>query len=467
MKKAIVQVETFLKSKILLWGMVVFASLAFGVLCFGKTIWLDEALTGTYIRMGWRDLIEFTATDVHPPLYYLIVKLGIVLFGDKICVVKFFSYLPFIFTLILTATKVRKNYGEKTAFVLIALFCTTPCIIDKNVEMRMYQWALFFVYAFSIYLFEALKCRKVKNWYICLFYGVCAAYTHYYALIAVIILYAIVFFVYIKEKKIIFSIVRNAVVSVLLYLPWLIVFFNQAKKVKEEGWWQEAAISLKDVYDYIVWPFYDNTGYERVLFFILLIFILLFLGKNTALHRVERFCSMAAYLLFIALGLIVIKFYQPVFIPRFIYPTVGVLLLGLALSIAQWRTEVICGVCAIILFFGMKTYNSQLHYQFNEDSISSLMTFMDNMAKDETVFICDQDAVKCVVEYLYPDYYIENMEDIENTLPEEKMVFYFISDPNNIEENMSELFVRQKLEFVDHIYLQYHSFDIYSAGNTE
>ncbi len=463
MKTIISKADALIRSRIVLWTMVIIGSCVYGLLCFGKTIWLDEALTGSFIRMGWWELICFTATDVHPPLYYLIVKLGITLFGDKIYIVKLFSYLPFVFTLLLTAVKVRKAYGEKTAFVLMALLCTTPCIIDRNVEMRMYQWALFFVFAFALYLFDAVKNSSGRARILCLFWGLCAAYTHYYALIAVAILYAILFFVYIKEKDVVYAIIKNAVASVIGYLPWLVVFLNQAKSLKETGWWQEASLGLKDVYEYIVWPFQDNTGYEPIMFFLLLIFVLLFAAGKKTEYKMEILSSIGTYIFLIAGGLLIILFYQPVFVMRFIYPVVGVLLFGLALVAAQWRTEVICIFCAFILLFGAKTYNSQLHYQFNKASIPALITFMETVEEEDAVILCDQDAVKCIVEYLYPQHFVENSNEADQSTVEGKDVYYLVCDPASVEENGLGYLGLNKYELIDNVYVQYHSFDIYSA----
>ena len=150
MKKILQITDKLMESNILLWVIVLAGCLVHGLFCFGQTIWLDEALTGTYIRMRWRELLQFTTTDVHPPLYYFIVKLGITLFGDHFYIVKLFSFLPYVMMLIMTATKVRKEYGNRTAFLLTVLFCITPCIIERNAEMRMYQWALFFVFTFML-----------------------------------------------------------------------------------------------------------------------------------------------------------------------------------------------------------------------------------------------------------------------------------------------------------------------------
>ena len=44
-------------------------------LCFSSDIWYDELFTVGMIEHSYGDLIGFTARDVHPPLYYCIVKL--------------------------------------------------------------------------------------------------------------------------------------------------------------------------------------------------------------------------------------------------------------------------------------------------------------------------------------------------------------------------------------------------------
>lgn len=463
MKKLVSKIDSLIQSNIVLWLMVIGGAAVHGILCFGQSIWLDEALTGTYIRMGWGELLAFTTTDVHPPLYYFIVKLGITLLGDHVYAVKLFSYLPFVLLLLLSAVKVRKEYGNKTAFVLLAFLCTTPCIIERNAEMRMYQWAMFFVFAFALYLFEAVKVQNKKKWLICLIFGLCAAYTHYYALLAVAILYAIVFFTNIKKRPVIRSILVNAVISVAGYLPWLVVFLGQAKTLKETGWWQESAFGFKDALEYLVWPFKDRTGYEPFFFLLLLVCVCAFLvWKQKTEHSIPAMQSIGTYLLLILFGIMILLFYQPVFITRFIYPTVGLLLWGLAIAVSKWRVEGICVISAFLLLFAAKTYNSQLHYQYNSDSVPAWNVFMDTVEEDALV-VCDADAVKCITEYLYPDQEVENDTALEADDLRDRVVYYFVCNDSSLEENRLKELGISEYEYVNEISLLYHGFTIYRA----
>ena len=45
------------------------------MLCFSSDIWYDELFTVGMIEHSYGELVRFTAADVHPPLYYCIVKL--------------------------------------------------------------------------------------------------------------------------------------------------------------------------------------------------------------------------------------------------------------------------------------------------------------------------------------------------------------------------------------------------------
>ena len=42
---------------------------------FNNSIWLDEAFSMSMIQQNFGEMIYNTAIDVHPPLYYIILKI--------------------------------------------------------------------------------------------------------------------------------------------------------------------------------------------------------------------------------------------------------------------------------------------------------------------------------------------------------------------------------------------------------
>ena len=115
-------------------------------LIFNRNIWTDEAFTielvGSNSVLG---IIRGTANDVHPPLYYLIVKLFITLFGTSFQVYKLVSILPMFFTMLLGIFYIAPWFGAKTAFLFMLFLNAIPCVMEYGVQIRMYSWAIFFI----------------------------------------------------------------------------------------------------------------------------------------------------------------------------------------------------------------------------------------------------------------------------------------------------------------------------------
>ena len=244
-------------------------------LCFCNDIWYDELFTVGMAEHSYGELIRFTAKDVHPPLYYCIVKLVmdlckfVVPSADSVIVIKLVSVLPYFFLLAYGLFFLRKKFGMFTAGLFFFSVLSMPQMSAYTVEMRMYGWALFFVtaaffHAYSIvcengagrHIVRRFRVRKTECFFTfrwnghfaaLTFYGLAAAYTQYFACVAVIMVYAyLLLWFAIRGKrsrgqdKNAERTVRNwfacAAVSVLAYLPWLFVLVSQVTAVRENYW---------------------------------------------------------------------------------------------------------------------------------------------------------------------------------------------------------------------------------------
>ena len=89
---------------------------------FNNCIWLDEAFSMSMIQQNFGEIIYNTAIDVHPPLYYIILKvlvniLGFIL-GNDIWAAKIVSIIPIIILMLVSDTLIKKMYGKKFRFYL-------------------------------------------------------------------------------------------------------------------------------------------------------------------------------------------------------------------------------------------------------------------------------------------------------------------------------------------------------------
>ena len=66
-----------------LWALMIAFGGIYLSLCFNNNIWTDEGYTMDLLRncKTFQEVCNFTAKDVHPPLYYLILKVFTDRFG--------------------------------------------------------------------------------------------------------------------------------------------------------------------------------------------------------------------------------------------------------------------------------------------------------------------------------------------------------------------------------------------------
>ena len=244
------------------------------MLCSGDDIWYDELFTIEFCKRPFGEMLSFAAKDVHPPLYYMITSVGIRIinaaanvFGLTYSIVaaaKIMSVVPFMLMLILGVTVIRKEFGWLTCGIFSFAIMTMPQLPSYTVEIRMYGWAMFFVTAASFaayrfFMMDRTKGTIIRDAVITMICGIAACYTHYYACIAVVMLYVLMLIYMINlrsKKKCVVGSIENKVadpvcrvtrigliflmpvIILIAYVPWLSVLIGQIGAVKSSYWIQ-------------------------------------------------------------------------------------------------------------------------------------------------------------------------------------------------------------------------------------
>ncbi|MEE8389905.1 MAG: glycosyltransferase family 39 protein [Anaerolineae bacterium] len=117
---------------------------AFGLRVWGladHNIWWDEGLATWAARLPVRDILHWTARDVHPPLYFLLLRSWWLLVGDGEFVLRFPSALVGVLGVSVIYGLGCSLRGRKVG-LLAALFLTlSRFAVSWSQEMRMYIWA--------------------------------------------------------------------------------------------------------------------------------------------------------------------------------------------------------------------------------------------------------------------------------------------------------------------------------------
>ena len=161
-------------------ALVVYLSVALATIG-ASSVWFDEAFGAYLIRFNFADVARYTASDVHPPLYYWALKLWSSWFGYNEVAMRSMSVVFGVIALVFGWLLVRRWFGRRVAATSLALMVITPFFIRYSQEMRMYTMVVAIGLAATYVLTLADKTRKSWQWAI---YGLLVGIgllTHYYA----------------------------------------------------------------------------------------------------------------------------------------------------------------------------------------------------------------------------------------------------------------------------------------------
>ena len=304
---------------------------------------IDEYFTRTVLLLPLKDIITITANDVHPLLFYVmgkaVVELATIFGIDYFYSLKLLSILAYVIVLIISFTKIRKEYGWLPAGLFVFALgimneYSRYCLIG-----RMYTWAvLFILIAFLSFKDIIMKEDNRKHWILLTLFSTLAAYTHYFAAITALCIYLILLIYIIRFKK---EELKNWILSaasaIVLYLPWLPIFIHQSMQVKESFWITE--VTLDKAILFFGYYGYNETvvmGLVSILF--LVAFLIIYAKSSKNMEKKDKFIlssGFGVYLGTIALGIAISMVFTPIMDARYIMPAAGVLWLTLSIILSK------------------------------------------------------------------------------------------------------------------------------------
>jgi uncharacterized membrane protein len=187
-----------------LW-LILFILIAFAlrlVLLARQSLWYDEGVTWMLSQMKLGDLINWTAADIQPPLYYLLIWATDIIFDDSEWALRFPSVLfniltlPLVYVLTRRLTPLSSRHLAPAPLLAVALFSFSPLMVYYSQEARMYTLLAFESTLASFLLLRMLQAHSPgqpqlhpshslrPRLYTLLYIltATAALYTHYFAL---------------------------------------------------------------------------------------------------------------------------------------------------------------------------------------------------------------------------------------------------------------------------------------------
>lgn len=411
---------------------------------FDNSFWGDEGYTIRLAGQSVREMISATAADVHPPLYYLIVQLLYHIGGNHGYVYHLSALIPYGLILLFSVTKIRKEFGYVPAIILVTCSSLMKMALVYNVEARMYSWGALFVLLAFYYVYRILLQNKWRDWAWFSLFSLCAAYTHYYALISVAFFYLLFLILMLREHKYIIKTLAAGIVTVIAYLPWFFVLLKSFERTSS-SWWLKTIPSIKDCLLF----FFDYKWIIIVFFFLLIIFTLYQTGLVTLeLNKAQksgirlpfvlkdvniaigskrpRLTSEVLWVIFglaaisgtIGIGLLISYLIRPFFVLRYLFPVAPVawLILGVCLSKLHFKNLCATIFIAALLLIGFPSYVQECKSEIQLDNATT--TFVETIKpENDDMIITNQNHIAwTLLDYYYPGIAHAKRNDVMSAL---------------------------------------------------
>ena len=309
-----------------------------GVRIMDSTYWFDEIFSIKLINMTIPEMLKATANDVHPPLYYVILKVFCHFFSQSGPALHAASLLPYVIVLILALTVIRRRFGRSTAFLFVTFMSLLQCTLRYNVEIRMYSWVVLFVLTAYLSLYAIFDGNRKRSYVLFTAASLAAAYSHYYALIAVAFFYLVLMlYALIVRREMVRRVIVTWAVTVVGYLGWLVVLLKTFARTSS-GWWLSWMPTFRQSFDAIFRGKYSRELFYTYVAVTCICMVLWAVQKNTNL-LFWSIAGTASVFGTIAVGVGVSHLFRPLYFDRYIYTAAVCAWLMVSVGVSQLRVS--------------------------------------------------------------------------------------------------------------------------------
>ncbi|WP_406531572.1 hypothetical protein [Methanobrevibacter sp.] len=370
---------------------------------------VDEGYTRGILNLNLADMVTVTASDVHPPLYYFINYLFTQLInaiGLKMSVMhllEFPSLIPYLIILIISLTKLRKEYGLLTAGIFSLALISLSEFFTYYLIARMYTWAMLFMIIAFLFVKDILEKNDYKSWVLFSIFVTLAAYTHYFSILTTVVIYImlLVWMLFYKERENLVSNLKKLLISallcVVLYIPWIPTLYHQLHYV--QGNFFIPKVTFNNLVYYLSYGF-TISGNQLIQLFSVLAIIALFIMLYNKFQETKNnndtylLIGYTAFVGTIFLGFLASIVYKPILYDRYILHAVGILWLAISIKIPQLKLNKSHLLLIIILISVVGAFN--VYHEINEiKGMHKTLIQEDNLFSkinnNDTIIIYDTD----------------------------------------------------------------------------
>lgn len=186
-------------------------------------LWFDEIFSVHAAEHPWSEIIPFVAKDlIHPPLFYLFLKVWILVGGDGLFWLRLLPVIFSVFALFPLWMLCRELKLRPYAVVVsFGLFAVNGALIKYAQEVRMYS-LLLFLSMMSLWLFSRYYFRG-KSFWMLVIVNILLVYTHYFGWFVVV---SEIFLIFTLQRIKILRTLLMLVLTMVAFVAWVVVLYR-------------------------------------------------------------------------------------------------------------------------------------------------------------------------------------------------------------------------------------------------
>lgn len=334
-------------------------------------LWSDEIYTKSMLNGSMSDFLANSKNDLHPPLYYLGLRLFTGLFGSDVITLRLFSVFGILSTILLGYFAGQRIFDKQGALYFCLILISVPMLAAYSHQARMYTWASFSVTGVFIYAFLFMKSGKNSDLILLYVFTVIAIYIHYYSMAAAFVanMFVFLYLIFTENKKWLHHL-YSLLLVIVLFLPWLFMFTVQIKKVQHAFWAPEVSFSV--ILSCITIPFTEQfwiSNYSIVLTILIygLTVITIFMSFTKLLtdYRLLLWFSLSVFLGTLLFVTIISLFSQSILSSRYIMAITTMLAVAPTILLINIKMKWLkMTLVFVILFLGVRISISNFGFSY-------------------------------------------------------------------------------------------------------
>ncbi len=227
---------------------------------FDNAIWYDEATAILKTRIPtFSGMLVSVMRVGHTPFHYAFIWLCCHLFGESGVVYHLSAFIPYLITIAVIITVVRKWFGNQAAIILLTFCSLLECAITYNLEIRMYTWCQLFTLLAYLMAYGIYTTGQRSYYLLMPLFASGAIYSHYFGVASMGLLYLVLLiYAYCVNRKMALQVGGSGFAALLLFAPW--VLYSQLSKGEVIHNW-----SIYDTNWYQCFEFIFHSHYSMLL----------------------------------------------------------------------------------------------------------------------------------------------------------------------------------------------------------